>query len=264
MPDRRTNRFEGRVAIVTGSSSAPGIGWSCAELLASEGASVVVNGRDPERLDAAVNRLQEAGHSAHGVCGSVLDEETRAALVDAATDRFGGLDVLVNAVGGTEPVDIDALTWEHYAATVEMNSWAAFALARDALRAGFADGGAIVNISSQSPRKTSPTMAAYAASKSALETLTRTLARDVGARNIRVNAVAPGLIRTEATRDLWQRDGGTAIGAQNVLPRIGQPEDIARATAFLCSDDAAWTTGVVLYVDGGNHLISGWSPYTPS
>jgi NAD(P)-dependent dehydrogenase (short-subunit alcohol dehydrogenase family) len=119
----------------------------------------------------------------------------------------------------------------------------------------------VVNISSGSPRKTTPSMVAYAAAKAALNALTRTMAADLAARGVRVNAVSPGLTRTTGTRSHWEADGGRAAGAQLLLGRLTEAEDIAAAAVFLLSGDARQITGVVLDVDGGNHLgAGGWSP----
>ena len=122
----------------------------------------------------------------------------------------------------------------------------------------------MVNISSGSPKKTTPSMAAYAAAKSALNALTRTLANDLGRRGVRVNAVSPGLTRTEATRDLWGSDDGEGAGRHLLLGRMTEAADIAAAVAFLLSEEARSITGVLLDVDAGNHVDTGsWSPFSP-
>jgi NAD(P)-dependent dehydrogenase (short-subunit alcohol dehydrogenase family) len=148
---------------------------------------------------------------------------------------------------------------------VALNTWPTLALIQEAMAHGLAEGGgSIVNISSGSPGKTTPVMAAYAAAKSALNALTRTLANDLGARGVRVNAVSPGLTRTEGTRSMWEDDDGTAAGANLLLGRMTEPDDVAAATAFLLSHEAASITGVLLDVDAGNHVSSGsWSPFRP-
>jgi NAD(P)-dependent dehydrogenase (short-subunit alcohol dehydrogenase family) len=126
-------------------------------------------------------------------------------------------------------------------------------------------GGAVVNISSGSPKKTTPRMVAYAAAKAALNALTRTMAADLAPRGVRVNAVSPGLTMTTATRALWENDDGRAAGANIMLGRLTAADDIAAAVAFLLSDDARQITGIMLDVDGGNHLNSGgWTPITGS
>src|ERR671919_92698 len=256
-------RFEGKVAIVTGSSHDPSIGRSTATRLAREGASVVINGRSDEPLRATERDLRAAGFDVTAVGGSMEDEETSARLADAAVERYGRLDAVVNTVGGTRyqgsPRDIDRAA---YLETVELNTWPSIALVQQALRAGLADGGgAVVNVSSGTVNKTTPSMIAYAAAKAALNAVTRTLARDLGPLGVRVNAVAPGLTKTSATRAMWEADDGAAAGSNLVLGRLTTADDIANACVFLLSDEAAAITGVVIDVDGGNHLQSGgWTP----
>jgi len=258
-----SGRFRGRVAIVTGSSRDPSIGRSTARRLAREGASVVINGRSDELLRSAERKLRDEGLEVAGVAGSLQDDATAARLVDAAIDRYGRLDAVVNTVGGTwyqgSPRDIDRAA---YLKTVELNTWGSIALVQEALRGGLADGGgAVVNVSSGTVNKTTPSMIAYAAAKAALNAVTRTLARDLGPLGVRVNAVAPGLTKTSGTRSMWESDDGAAAGRNLVLGRLTTADDIANACAFLLSDEAASITGVVIDVDGGNHLQGGgWTP----
>ena len=149
--------------------------------------------------------------------------------------------------------------------TVTLNTWPALSLIQEAMARGLADeGGAIVNISSGSPKKTTPSMASYAAAKAALNALTRTLAHDLGRRGVRVNAVSPGLTKTHATKDIWGADDGRAAGHNLLLGHLTEAEDIAAAVAFLLSDEARSITGVLLDVDAGNHVdIGSWSPFSP-
>lgn len=259
-------RFTGKVAVVAGASTDPGIGTASARRLAREGASVVINARDEARLHATEQTLRSEGLEVVAVAGSAGAEGTAELLVDRAVDSFGRIDLLVNAVGGVPFVGsaLD-LTRDDLLATVELNTWPALSLVQAAMARGLADGGgAVVNISSGSPHKTTPTMAAYAAAKSALNALTRTLANDLGRRGVRVNAVSPGLTRTEATRDLWGTDDGEAAGRCMLLGRLTEADDVAAAVAFLLSDEAAAITGVLLDVDAGNHVDTGsWSPFSP-
>ncbi len=260
-------RFRGKVAIVTGASTDPGIGTASARRLALEGASVVINARREDRLRATERALVGEGLAVVACPGDAGDEEMPARLVQAAVDRFGRVDLLVNAVGGASYVG-SALDMgrSDLVGTLALNTWPAVALVQAALAGGLADGGgAVVNISSGSPKKTTPSMAAYAAGKSALDALTRTLAHELGARGVRVNAVCPGLTRTEVTRPIWQDDDGRGAGSHLLLGRITEPEDIAAAVAFLLSDEASSITGVLLDVDAGNHVADGtWSPFSPS
>ena len=259
-------RFEGKVAIVTGASSDPGIGTATARRLASEGASVVINARGEDRLRATERMLQGEGLDVVARPGSATDPAVSAVLVDTALEAFGRIDLLVNGVGGVPFVGSAlGLSEQDLLATVRLNTWPALSLIQEAMARGLAEGGgAVVNISSGSPLKTTPAMAAYAAAKSALNALTRTLANDLGRRGVRVNAVSPGLTRTQATRDLWEDDGGEAAGRHILLGRMTEAVDIASAVAFLLSDEAGSITGVLLDVDGGNHVDTGsWSPFSP-
>jgi len=261
-----SSRFEGKVAIVTGASTDPGIGTATARRLAGEGASVVINARGEERLRATERLLRGEGLEVVACPGSATDPTVSALLAETAIESFGRIDLLVNGVGGVPFIGsaLD-LTEQDLLATVRVNTWPALSLIQEAMARGLADGGgAVVNISSGSPLKTTPSMAAYAAAKSALNALTRTLANDLGRRGVRVNAVSPGLTRTEATRDLWVDDGGQAAGRRILLGRLTEAEDIAAAVAFLLSDEAGSITGVLLDVDGGNHVDTGsWSPFSP-
>jgi NAD(P)-dependent dehydrogenase (short-subunit alcohol dehydrogenase family) len=266
--DQRTfgRRFEGQVAIVTGASTDPGIGTASARRLALEGASVVINARSEERLRATERTLRDQGLDVVACPGSAGGAGMASELVDTAIERFGRLDLLVNTVGGAPHVG-SALTLsrDDLLGTVSLNTWPTLALIQEAVARGLADGGgAVVNISSGSPGKTTPTMAAYAAAKSALNALTRTLANELGGRGVRVNAVSPGLTRTEGTRDLWGDDDGQAAGRHLLLGRLTEADDVAAAVAFLLSDEAASITGVLLDVDAGNHVDTGsWSPFSP-
>jgi 3-oxoacyl-[acyl-carrier protein] reductase len=267
--DERTfgRRFEGKVAIVTGASTDPGIGTASARRLALEGASVVINARSDRRLRATETALRDQGLDVVACPGDAGSGSLPALLVDTAIDRFGRVDLLVNAVGGA-PFIGSALTMtrQDLVETVVLNTWPAVSLVQEAMAKGLADGGgAVVNISSGSPKKTTPTMAAYAAAKSALNALTRTLANDLGGRGVRVNAVSPGLTRTDGTRDMWEDDDGRAAGANLLLGRLTEPEDVAAAVAFLLSEEAGSITGVLLDVDAGNHVGAGtWSPFSPA
>jgi 3-oxoacyl-[acyl-carrier protein] reductase len=265
-PGRGNGRFAGRVAVVTGSSADPSIGRSCAARLGREGASVVINGRDESTLAATERALRAQGIAVAAVSGSMEDEATPPRLIEAAIDRFGRVDHVVNTVGGNRFVgSFESIDRASLMDTVALNTWPALALMQAALAHGLADGGgSVVNISSGSPRKTTPSMLAYAAAKAALNTLTRTIAADVGHRGVRVNAVSPGLTKTTTTKPMWEKDDGNRAGANLILGRLTEADDIAAAVAFLLSDDARQITGVVLDVDGGNHLAGGgWSPFSP-
>ena len=185
-----------------------------------------------------------------------------AVLTDRAMDAFGRIDLIVSTVGGAPyPLSFDAISEAQLLETIRLNTWPAVALIRAALERGLGDnGGSVVTISSGSPRKTTSAMVAYASAKAALNAMTRTIAADLAARGVRVNAVSPGLVRTTATRSIWKSDAGAAAGSNLPLGRLTEAEDIAAAVCFLLSDDARQITGITLDVDGGNHLSSGWTP----
>jgi 3-oxoacyl-[acyl-carrier protein] reductase len=262
--DQYGRRFTSRVALVPGSSANPSIGRSCAVRLGREGASVVINGRDSSALAATERELRELGIHVVAVPGSMEDDTTPARLVEAAREHFGRIDHVVNTIGGAQFAgSFEAMDKAGLIDTVALNTWPTLALIQEALTGGLAEGGgSVVNISSGSPRKTTPSMVAYSAAKAALNALTRTIAADLGPRGIRVNAESPGLTRTSGTKPMWQNDQGRDAGTRVVLGRLTEADDIAAATAFLLSDDARQITGVVLDVDGGNHLAGGWSPIT--
>jgi 3-oxoacyl-[acyl-carrier protein] reductase len=255
-------QFLERVAIVTGSTADPSIGRSCALRLARQGASVVLNGRDAERVVATEAAFRAEGLDVVGVAGSMDSEEAIAHITDRALDAFGRIDLLVSTVGGApHALSFDAISEEQLLETFRLNTWPTLALIRAALARGLGDhAGAVVAISSGSPRKTTSAMVSYAAAKAALNAMTRTIAADLASRGVRLNAVSPGLVRTTATRPIWKADGGAAAGAALPLGRLTEAEDIAAAVCFLLSDDARQITGITLDVDGGNHLSSGWTP----
>ena len=255
-------RFSGQVAIVTGSTADPSIGRSCAARLAREGASVVINGRNADRVAATEAALRSEGLAVVGVAGSMDTEPAVAMLTDRAVEAFGRIDLIVSTLGGApHPLSFDTISESQLLETFRLNTWPAVALIRAALERGLGDNaGSVVTISSGSPRKTTSAMVAYASAKAALNAMTRTIAADLAARGVRVNAVSPGLVRTTATRSIWKSDAGAAAGSALPLGRLTEAEDVAAAVCFLLSDDARQITGITLDVDGGNHLSGGWTP----
>ena len=255
-------RFSGRVAIVTGSTADPSIGRSCALRLAREGASVVVNGRDADRVAATEEAMRSEGLDVVGVVGSMDTDAAVAVLTDRAVDTFGRIDLLVSTLGGAPyPRSFDAISEAQLLETFRLNTWPAVALIRAALDRGLGEhGGSVVSISSGSPHKTTSAMVSYAAAKAALNAITRTVAADLAGKGVRVNAVSPGLVRTTATRPIWEADGGVTAGSNLPLGRLTEADDVAAAVCFLLSDEARQITGITVDVDGGNHLARGWTP----
>jgi len=246
-------RFESQVAIISGAAS--GIGLATAERLHAEGAHVVLVDRSQGDLAAAVSRF--AGR-ADAAPGDVADAEGMAAIVAQTVDRLGRLDVLVTAAGVDQCDTVPNTTLEQWRTIMDVDLDGVYHLCRAAIpvfvRQG---GGAIVTISSAIGTVGERNRSAYCAAKSGVENLTRAMALDHGRDNVRANCVAPGLIDTPLIRN--GKVGGGAdpaamqamVDAHHALPRIGRPEEVAAAIAFLASSDASFITGAVLAVDAG-------------
>lgn len=239
-------RLAGRTALVTGATS--NIGRAIAVALAAEGAQVVVAGRNKERGDEVVAEIRTAGGRADFVAVDLNGTKAAAfELAGEATRLLGGrIDVLVNnagAIDGGSTVDTDEATFDQvYAVNVKSPYFLTAAIAPAMVAAG---GGTIINLGSWVARLGIPVGAVYAASKGALETLTRAWSAEFGAAGVRVNAISPGVVHTDANHPAVGMMVGTPYG------RIGAPEAIADAAVFLASDQAAFIHGTVLDVDGG-------------
>jgi 3-oxoacyl-[acyl-carrier protein] reductase len=237
--------LEGKVALVTGGSR--GIGAAISRELGRAGARVAVNYRSGK--DAAEEIASEIGGVALGA--NVGDSGEAKDLVERVESELGDVDVLVNNAGITRDTLIARMSDEEWEEVIETNLRGTFntcrAVSRKMLRRR---AGAIVNISSVVGVHGNPGQANYAASKAGIIGLTKALARELGVRGVRVNAVAPGYITTELTDVLTEEQTGLILG-NTPLGRLGSPEDVAAAVRFLCSDEAAFITGDVLLVDGG-------------
>lgn len=244
-------RFEGRTAIVTGASR--GIGLAVAERLVAEGARVVITARKKDALDEAVARLG-GPEVALAVPGKADDVAHQADAVRQAVETFGSLDLLVNNTGINPAygplVDLDLGVARK---VVEVNCIAAVSWVQHAHRAWMAEhGGAIVNVSSFSAVRPAPGIGFYGASKAMLASLTELMALELSP-GIRVNAVAPAVVRTRFAEKLYEgREDRVAAGYP--LERLGEPEDIGSLVAFLLSDEASWITGEMVVADGGLKL----------
>ncbi|MFM7736428.1 MAG: 7-alpha-hydroxysteroid dehydrogenase [Alphaproteobacteria bacterium] len=249
MPITDAFRLDGKVTIVTG--AAAGIGRAIAETFAAAGSAVVVSDLDPDRAEVVARAIEAAGGRAIGAGCDVTSEEARAALVATARDRLGRVDVLVNNAGGGGPKPFD-MPLAEFRRAYEMNVFSTFHLcqlcAPEVAKAG---GGAILNVSSMAAENRNERMASYASSKAAVSHLTRNVAFDLGPKGIRVNAIAPGAIRTAALASVLTPEIEKSMLRNTPLGRLGEPSDIALAALYLCSPAAAWVSGQVLTVSGG-------------
>jgi NAD(P)-dependent dehydrogenase (short-subunit alcohol dehydrogenase family) len=239
----------GGVAIVTGASR--GIGFAIAQRFVADGTKVCITGRDAAALDAAAKDLG-GPEVAIGVAGKGDDADHRAVVIDTVLGQFGPITTLVNNIG-INPAYGPLGTLELGAARkmLEVNVLGTLGWVQEALRGGLADGdrGAIVNISSVSGVRPAPGIGFYGVTKAALIHLTEELAVEL-APSVRVNAVAPAVVKTKFATALYE-GREEKVAATYPMRRLGVPEDVAGAVAFLCSADAAWITGQTLVIDGG-------------
>lgn len=246
--------FSKKVGFVTGGGT--GIGLACARAIVEGGGQVMIGGRRVEVLEQAAKSL---GVNAAWVACDVTDSASVDAAVQATIDRFGGLQLAVNSAGmGTIGSVLNA-TAEEFALTLDTNLTGVFRCLRaeaKAMRAG--GGGSIVNISSIAGALTHRWMTAYCASKAGLNMLTRCAADDLGEHGIRVNAVMPGLTDTDLAMPLTHSEEAVEDYIRCMpLARLGKPEDVGRAVAYLLSDDSSWVTGQVIGIDGGHTIRRG-------
>jgi 3-oxoacyl-[acyl-carrier protein] reductase len=245
------SKLAGKVAVVTGASK--GIGAAIAKALAAEGASVVVNyASSKSGADAVVQAITGAGGKAVAVQGDVSKTREAHRLIDAALAAYGRLDILVNNSGVYEFSPLEAITEAQFHKMFDVNVLGLL-LTSQAAAAHLGEGGSIINIGSSVTSLTPPQSAVYTATKGAVDAITGVLAKELGARKIRVNSVNPGIVETEGTHSarFVGSDFEAGLVAQTPLGRIGQPGDIADVVAFLASDAARWVTGEKLLASGG-------------
>ena len=239
----------GQVAIVTGGGA--GIGRGIAELFAAAGAAVVVSDLRPETAEAVADGIRSRGGKAAGLACNVTEEGARERLVAGALSEFGKVSILVNNAGGGGPKAFE-MALEEFVFAYELNVFSLFRLCQlCAPHIEAAGGGAVLNFSSMAGENRNVRMSSYGSSKAAVNHLTRNLAYDLGPRGIRVNAIAPGAIRTDALVSVLTPEIERAMLRHTPLGRLGVPEDIGYAALFLCSPAAAWVSGQVLTVSGG-------------
>jgi 3-oxoacyl-[acyl-carrier protein] reductase len=247
-------KLAGKTAVVTGASK--GIGAGIAKAFGVEGANVVVNyARGKEDAEKVAAAIEKAGGKAITVQADVSKQADVDRLFEVTRKTFGTVDILVNNAGVYEFAPIDQVTEASYRRMFDLNVLGTVLSTQAAVKS-MNGSGSIINVSSIVSLTPAPTASVYSATKGAVDVLTRTLALELGARNIRVNSLSPGLVETEGTRTAGTSEGAfkDILVARTPLGRVGAVEDIAKVAVFLASDDSGWITGEVLPVGGGARL----------
>ncbi|MFL6449283.1 MAG: SDR family NAD(P)-dependent oxidoreductase [Bryobacteraceae bacterium] len=246
------SKLKGKVAVVTGASK--GIGAAIAKQLAADGASVVVNySTSREGANKVVGEITESGGKAIAVGASVSNEEDIQKLFAETKKAYGKVDILVNNAGVYGFSSLDQLDAEDYKRQFDTNVLGLLLATKAALPFIPEEGGSVVNISSIVSTLAPASSSVYSSTKGAVDTITKALAKELGPRKIRVNAINPGFVVTEGTHSAGLVGSEFEQGAVATTPlgRAGQPEDIAPPVSFLASDDARWITGETIFVSGG-------------
>jgi 3-oxoacyl-[acyl-carrier protein] reductase len=247
-----TKKLNGKVAVVTGASK--GIGADIAKHFAAEGAAVIVNyASSKEGADRVVDEIAKRGGKAIAVQADVAKKKEIERLFAETKKAFGQLDILVNNAGVYEFLPLENVTEEHFHRQFNLNVLGLILTSQEALKHFGPAGGSIINISSGASTIAPPNASVYSATKGAVDTITRSLAKELGPRNIRVNAINPGMVETEGVRagGFIESDFRKQMESQTPLGRIGQTRDIAPAAIFLASSDSGWITGETLLIAGG-------------
>jgi 3-oxoacyl-[acyl-carrier protein] reductase len=247
-----TKQLTDKVAVVTGASK--GIGASIAKHLAAEGAAVVVNyASSKTEADKVVSEIIAQGGKAMAVQGDVAKKQDVERIFAETKKAFGALNILVNNAGVYGFAPLEQITGEHFHQQFDVNVLGLIFATQEAVKLFSPDGGSIINISSLASTSALPGASVYSATKAAVDAVTKSLAKELGAKNIRVNAINPGMIETEGLHSagIAESDFRKQYEAQAALGRIGQPKDIAAAAVFLASPDSSWITGETFYVTGG-------------
>lgn len=260
------HKLNGKVAVVTGASS--GIGSAIAVELAKEGAKVVINYRsDEEGAENTLKQVKEAGSEGAIVQADVSKEDEVARIFDTAHDAFGAIDILVNNAGIQQDDELVEMSLEEWQKVIDVNLTGYFLCSRQAIKEFLKRGsqkaekaiGNIICISSVHDVIPWAGHINYAASKGGVMMFMKSLALEVASKKIRVNAISPGAIKTDINEEVWS-DPKKAEALLKLIPykRIGDPEDVAKAAAWLASDDSDYVTGTTIYVDGGMTLYPGF------
>jgi len=248
----KRGKLNEKVAVVTGASK--GIGTAIANQFAAEGASVVVNYASAKQdADRVVDEISKAGGKAIPIQGNIAKKGDVERLFTEAEKAFGKVDVVVNNAGLYEFVPLEEVTEQQFHRMFDTNVLGMLLVIQEALKHFNPTGGSIINIGSLVSVLTPPTGVVYNATKAAVDAITRTLAKELGPRKIRVNAIRPGMVITEGviTAGFHESDFRTMLESQTPLGRIGQTDDIAPAAVFFASDDSKWITGETLSIAGG-------------
>jgi len=250
--EMKNGKLNGKFAVVTGASK--GIGAGIAKQLAAEGASVVVNYASAKSdADKVVDQISKGGGKALAVQASVAKKADVEKLFSAAEKAFGKIDILVNNAGVYEFMPVEEVTEQQFHRMFDTNVLGLLLATQAALKHFNSNGGSIINISSLASSLTPPTGVIYNATKGAVDAMTRTLAKELGPKRIRVNSINPGMVITEGVVSAGFDSGDfrQTFESQTPLGRIGQPDDIAPAAVFFASDDSKWITGETLLIAGG-------------
>lgn len=246
------SKLTGKVAVVTGASK--GIGADIAKGLAKEGASVVVNyASSKEGADKVVGEITKAGGKAIAVQGSVAKEADVTRIFAETQKAFGKLDILVNNAGVYQFSPIEEFTEDQFHFHFNTNVLGLLLATREAVKLFGDNGGSVINISSVVTSVNMPTSSVYTATKGAVDSITSVLAKELGPKKIRVNAINPGVVETEGVQSMGilGTDFEKGFVAQTPLGRIAQPKDITPVAVFLASDDSGWLTGEHVVASGG-------------
>ncbi len=248
----KNDKLNGKVAVVTGASK--GIGAGIAKEFAEAGASVVVNyASDKQGADRVVDEITKRGGKAIVIQGNVAKKADVEKLFAEAENAFGKIDIVVNNAGVYEFMPLEQISEQQFHRMFDTNVLGILLITQEGLKHFNANGGSIINISSLASSLTPPTGVIYNATKAAVDAITRTLAKELGPRKIRVNSINPGMVVTEGVLAGGYAEGDMRKTFESLTPlgRIGETEDIAPAALFFASDGSAWITGETLVIAGG-------------